>query len=186
MTVRTLKFTGYKMGSEPTEIAVTFDNLRVYSGPITNDQDHEFMSHNIIVPDVDISRVADNTTAKSIADITTTHTVSIRCNSGSFFMVNVRADALNHQDIPVVTDPTWFKQTFDIIHQPRVSLLDLEHRPAHEDPKCNVTLCRDLVPVASLDNDHQNLQQGIWHCEVPTNHTLHFDIMVRNLITFIN
>ena len=186
MTMRTLKFTGYKMGSEPTEIAVTFDNLRVYSGPILNNHEHEFMTHNIIVPDVDLVRVADNTTAKCIADITTTHTVSIRCTAGSFAMVNVQSDALHDQDIPVVTDPTWFKQTFDGIHQSNVTLSDLDHRSPHEDPKYNVTLCNDLQDVTGLSDDHPTWQQGIWHCKVPTNHTLNFDIMVRNLITFMN
>jgi len=186
MTVRKLEFTGYKMGSDFTSISVIFDNSRIFSGEIVSESLDTIFMHHILVPDTDITQLPDTQSKEVIPSITTTHNISVQCTAGKAVIVDVKSSPLHARDIPMVTDPTWFTDTFDDIHvlNNLSHSVDAQHQYSHQDPKYNVSLSKDGVTVEKVLEQDRNHLQGIWHCKVPTDHRLHFDIMVRNLLNF--
>jgi hypothetical protein len=186
MTVRKLEFTGYKMSSDFTSISVIFDNSRIFSGEIVSESLDTIFTHHIVVPDTDITKMTNAHSDQVIPSITTTHNISVQCTAGEAVIVGVQSSPLHARDIPMVTDPTWFTDTFNDIHvfNNLSHIVDAQHQDSHQDPKYNVSLNKDGVTVEKVLEQDRNHLQGIWHCKVPTDHRLHFDVMVRNLLNF--
>ena len=182
MQTRTLTFTGYKLGTSNAEITVVFDGETVYSGSVTNDKLETIFTHTIPVTSVDLADFPNPGSPEVIPIITSNHTVRVTCNQGSIALENVTTPALTeHDNFAVVQDPLWFVETFELIHgqqHDRTAPLPATSREATVDPKFDVSL--DGLAV----NNAQPGEPGPWTYTIPTNSTLEFKIMIRNLIAF--
>jgi hypothetical protein len=183
MHTRTLTFTGYKLGTNNAEITVSFDGETVFSGSVTNDSLGTIFTHTIPVTSVDLADFSNPGSANIIPIITSSHTVRVTCTQGSIALETVTSPALNETDnFSVIPDPLWFVETYSIIHgqeHDRTAPLPPAPREATVDPKYHVTLDGSAVNNQVTSNDN-----GLYTQTIPTNSTLEFKIMIRNLIAF--
>jgi len=149
MTTRTLTFTGMKVGADPTVISATFDGVNIFSGAD--------------IPDADVPNPLSN---DSIPFMTSSHTVTVECVSGTAIIVDVTSPDLDSWDeVPVIPDPEHFGYP-------------TPNYPAqNEDPKYQVKL--NGVPVV-IERTQQSL--GAWYQQVPGGSTLEYTILVSNRV----
>jgi len=166
MTTRTLTFTGMKMGADPTVISATFDGVNIFSGAIANMELGTLFTHDITVNDIPDADVPNPLSNDSIPFMTSSHTVTVECVSGTAIIVNVTSPDLDSWDeAPVIPDPEHFGYPTP------------DYPAQNEDPKYQVKL--NGVPVV-IERTQQSL--GAWYQQVPGGSTLEFTILVSNRV----
>jgi len=181
MTTRNITFTGHAVPN--SSMVVNINDQEVFAGPVHPTTTDDLFACDITIKEVDVNNVPDMLTSAAIPYLATFHTVKVECLQGAVTMVDVTTPMLKSDDFhPIVPDPDWFAKTFLPIHRPGYNFAEIKEplERATLDPKFNVML--NGKPY-HIDRGADNY--GAWHCTVPESQILQFQILVKNLMTFM-